>query len=62
MTNMQIQPNRDFGPAFVIVRNEREIACAHRREDAEAFVAGAIGADELYRRNEGVEKETARTS
>ena len=50
-----IRMNREFGPAFVIVRNGIEIDAAHRREDAEAFAAKKIDREELARRNAEIE-------
>jgi hypothetical protein len=54
---MKIQENRSFGPPWVIVtRHGIEVAAAHVRADAEAYLKGEILRDELFRRNEAIEK------
>ena len=54
---MKIQENRSFGPPWVIVnRHGIEVAAAHVRADAEAFLKADISRDELFRRNEAVEE------
>ena len=54
---MKIQENRSFGPPWVIVnRHGIEVAAAHVRTDAEAYLKGDISRDELFRRNDLAEK------
>ena len=54
---MKIQENRSFGPPWVIVnRHGIEVAAAHVRADAEAYLKGEISRDELFRRNDLAEK------
>ena len=54
---MKIQENRSFGPPWVILdRRGIEVAAAHDRADAEAYLKADISWQELMRRNEAVEK------
>jgi hypothetical protein len=54
---MRIQENRSFGPPWVIVdRHGVEVAAAHNRADADAFIKADISLAELSRRNEAAEK------
>jgi hypothetical protein len=54
---MKIQENRSFGPPWVIVnRHGIEVAAAHVRADAEAYLKADISRDELFRRNEAAEE------
>lgn len=54
---MKIQENRSFGPPWVIVnRHGIEVAAAHCRADAEAFLKADISLRELSRRNELAEQ------
>jgi capsule polysaccharide modification protein KpsS len=54
---MRIQENGSFGPPWVILnRHGVEVATAHLRADAEAFLKADISWKELMRRNEIAEK------
>ena len=55
---MRIQENRSFGPPWVIInRHGIEVAAAHDRADAEAFLKADISWKELMRRNEIAEQK-----
>lgn len=56
---MRIAVNQSLGPTWVILDAEgREIACAHRWPDAQDFVDGRIGPEQLAARNALFERAT----